>query len=281
MAIPIPSIRTQRIRDAIGQWVEDTAGIPVIWANQNVPRPPRTYCQLGFPRGRFAPFEDEPEIYRLAPKSLKYTVEGPVAEGKEFILSINGFVYKYIALLGDDENSVRDVLAGLINDSPEPVTASALPGLGEFQVDADFDGSILAGKAVLGLSVETLESVEVWDTRGVREYVVSFDLYAQKPYGLDQLEDIHDVLETSLFEEDTQFFLNQHGLASWGAFSPGSDLSVLEGGRIEARLYFEIKFNTRSLRIRPAKTIGKINMGFEFSDEEQEVFGQVDVQEGP
>lgn len=260
MPIPRTTLNIQRVRDTIGKWIEDTLQIPSYFANQNAPRPARPYCAFSFPLGMFAPIADYQDSPRVAPKKVLFTVPGPIVVGEPSMVDINGFVFKYIAQNGDNEDSVRDQLVSLINDEAEPVQATALGGLGQFEVQGTSDGHILSAKGVGDITAEVTETVEVMETGGIREIPVAFELYSTTATGMESVEMMQDVLQTSLGEYPTLEYFNQRHLSVWGELQPGIDLSATENAENESRLRFELRFSTRARLIRPAEIIEKVEL---------------------
>lgn len=276
MPIPRVSVDVQRMRNVIGEWVETNLNIPTYWAHQNIPRPERPYCALNFPAGRWQPFRNADDVIRIAPSLVTVTVNGPVGDGTQHRVRINKYIFEYIAQLGDDEDVVKNALIQAINDGPEPVQA-ADSGFGEFQVTPATLGSLLSIKALDDLTLVIDETQIVSDTKGVREFRVSFNLHSRSATGVDTLQEMQDVLETSLDELPTKLFFTKNGITPVGIRTPGQDLSAIEADREEVRLQFELRFQTWSRLTRIPNYIEQVQMQGLIDD----VPIEVDVEEGP
>lgn len=254
------------VERVIGFWVEDRLGMMSYWEHQNIPRPGRPYCSLSFPVGVWAQWADYRNRPRISIKSKMFTVIGPVAEGLSYGVKINGFVFSYVAQLGDDENSVRDQLVQMINDGEKPVISTALGGQGEYSIESTADGLITQAEALYQTSSEqTLEEVVVSETGGVREIRVSIELHSLKKPGLRRLEEYQNILVSDLGREETQYYFRSHGLVVVDQISPGIDLSAIEGSEVESRIRFELRFTTSARIIESPHVIesieGQVDIG--------------------
>jgi len=98
------------------------------------------------------------------------------------------------------------------------------------------------------------------ETGGIREIRVAFELYSVTSTGMETVEMMHDVLQTSLGEYPTREYFAQRHLSVWGDLQPGIDLSAVENAENESRLRFELRFSTRARLIRSAEIIEKVEL---------------------
>ena len=192
----------------------------------------------------------------LPPTLLTFTIDS-VTVGQRYAIALNHFQYAYDAILGDDQDDVRDALVALIvADTESPYSSAATVTLGEFSVTPDFNGAIWQAAINAGdiTGTPTLSDNAVLVTSGQRACMISIGCFSKSSSIRGGAWSICSKIQAILESTEAMELLNTYGVGC-GTKSPVTNLSAVDNGRWESRVSFDDEFTIMSTNTTPVDQI--------------------------
>lgn len=261
------AIDVDRIQRALARWCTSSlAGesVELRWADQPAPRAgTRRWVLLNLAVAPAPRQIDHGDRLVVRPTAIRFVIAPTFSAGQRFRLLVNRYPFDHTAAAANSPAAVATALAALVLDGPEPVTATAGPGLGELTVAraqaGDLTSAALLPAGLVADGPDVVDTEDVFESGGSRVATCSVTCFSPSAVGPLSADQLAADLVTHLAEKPVRRALRNDGVSVWSATQPRA-VSTLQGTEIERAIAFDLRLGLRARLARAGTSIDVVEV---------------------